>query len=112
MLRFGSLGEKFGIRSRNFKGQSQDLTGRLPVVVKDQQVARFIGRLLLNAECTVPVDGVIQQFDDLRSGHGCGQCGRDPRGLGRDWGRRRHAGRLSCQRCRSAQYEQQRRGYP
>ena len=93
------LGENLGVGPRQFKGQSDDLVRRLPIAIEDQQVARLGRRLLLYAECAVPVERLIQELDDLLAAH--------RRGHGRR-GRGRHGRAGGLRRCsdRSVQREE------
>jgi hypothetical protein len=53
------------LRTREVKGQSDNLCGHTPVIGKEAQIRRLRSNVLLLLSLPVPIDGLAQELDDL-----------------------------------------------
>ena len=86
LLHPGFAAQQLGVGTGEVEGQLHDLVGRLPIRIQDQQVARLPGRLLLDAERAIPIDGLIENLHDLVAGHDGARLRRGRGGLSRRLG--------------------------
>ena len=80
LLHLRLAAQELGVRARKLERERDDAVCGLPVGIEDQQVARLRGGLLLNAEHSVPVHGLVENADDLVARHD-GARGQRRRGL-------------------------------
>ena len=69
LLHLRLAAQELGVRARKLERERDDAVGGLPVGIKDEQVARLRGGLLLNTEHSVPVHRLVENADDLVARH-------------------------------------------